>query len=114
MLVDDLGLHPGNRVLLRSANNPMLVACWFGVIKAGGVAVATMPLMRKRDLEPIINKAQAQFALCDERLVDDLSAATESSPFIQRIMQFNGSGEAGAAAELGAAHGHQGNHLHPC
>ena len=100
VLVDDLGLQPGNRVLLRSANNPMLVACWFGVIKAGGVAVATMPLMRKRDLEPIINKAQAQFALCDERLVDDLSAATESSPFIQRIMQFNGSGEAGAAAEL--------------
>ena len=100
VLVDDLGLHPGNRVLLRSANNPMLVACWFGVIKAGGVAVATMPLMRKRDLEPIINKAQAQFALCDERLVDDLSAATESSPFIQRIMQFNGSGEAGASVVL--------------
>ena len=100
VLVDDLGLQPGNRVLLRSPNNPMLVACWFGVIKAGGVAVATMPLLRKRELEPIINKAQVQFALCDERLVDDLSTATESSPYIKRILLFNGSGETGAAAQL--------------
>ena len=100
VLVDDLGLQPGNRVLLRSPNNPMLVACWFGVIKAGGVAVVTMPLLRKRELEPIINKAQVQFALCDERLVDDLSAATESSPYIKRILLFNGSGETSAAADL--------------
>ena len=100
VLVDDLGLVPGNRVLLRSPNNPMLVACWFGVIKAGGVAVATMPLLRRRDLEPIVDKAQVQFALCDERLVDDLVAATQSSPYLRRILQFNGSGEAGAAAEL--------------
>ena len=100
VLVDDLGLQPGNRVLLRSPNNPMLVACWFGVIKAGGVAVATMPLLRKRDLEPIVHKAQVQFALSDERLIDDLVAATESSPYLRRILQFNGSGEAGAAAQL--------------
>ena len=100
VLVEDLGMQPGNRVLLRSPNNPMLVACWFGVIKAGGVAVATMPLLRKRDLEPIVEKAQVQFALCDERLIDDLVAATESSPYLRRILQFNGSGEAGAAAEL--------------
>ncbi len=100
VLVDDLGLQPGNRVLLRSPNNPMLVACWFAVIKAGGVAVATMPLLRKRELEPIIIKAQVQFALCDERLMDELSGALETTGFVQRVLQFNGSGEAGASAEL--------------
>ncbi len=100
VLVDDLGLVPGNRVLLRAPNNPMLVACWFGVVKAGGVAVATMPLLRKLELEPIINKAQVRFALCDERLMEELSGALESTGFVQRVVQFNGSGEAGAGAEL--------------
>ena len=100
VLVDDLGLVPGNRVLLRAPNNPMLVACWFGVVKAGGVAVATMPLLRKLELEPIINKAQVRFALCDERLMEELSGALESTGIVQRTVQFNGSGEAGAGAEL--------------
>ena len=100
VLVDDLGLAPGNRVLIRSPNNPMLVACWFGVIKAGGIAVATMPLLRKMELEPIINKAQVQFALCDERLMDELAAAVDTTEYVQRTVQFNGSGEAGAGAEL--------------
>ena len=100
VLVDDLGLVPGNRVLLRAPNNPMLVACWFGVVKAGGVAVATMPLLRKLELEPIINKARVRFALCDERLMEELSGALESTGFVQRVVQFNGSGEAGAGAEL--------------
>jgi 2-aminobenzoate-CoA ligase len=100
VLVDDLGLAPGNRVLLRAPNNPMLVACWFGVVKAGGVAVATMPLLRKLELEPIINKARVRFALCDERLMEELSGALESTGIVQRVVQFNGSGEAGAGAEL--------------
>src|SRR5262245_48835374 len=50
VLVDDMGLIPGNRVLLRSPNNPMLAACWFAVLKAGGIAVTTMPLLRSREL----------------------------------------------------------------
>ncbi len=100
VLVDDLGLAPGNRVLLRAPNNPMLVACWFGVVKAGGVAVATMPLLRKLELEPIINKAQVRFALCDERLREELAGALESTGIVQRVVRFNGSGEAGAGAEL--------------
>ena len=100
VLVDELGLVPGNRVLLRAPNNPMLVACWFGVIKAGGVAVTTMPLLRKRELEPIIDKAQVQFALCDERLMEELSGALATTGFVQRTLQFNGSGETGAGAEL--------------
>ena len=53
----DLGLVPGSRVLLRGANHPMLVACWFAVLKAGGVAVTTMPLLRARELGEIIEQA---------------------------------------------------------
>jgi 2-aminobenzoate-CoA ligase len=75
VLVDDLKLVPGNRVLLRGPNNPMMAACWFGVLKAGGVVVATMPLLRQRELAPIIEKAQIDIALTDFRLVDDCTAA---------------------------------------
>jgi len=78
-LVHDLGLVPGNRVLLRGANNPMLVACWFGVLKAGGIAVATMPLLRTRELTYILNKADITLALCDNILSPDLESAAEQS-----------------------------------
>ena len=71
VLVEDFGIVPGNRVLLRSPNNPMLAACWFAVLKAGAIAVATMPLLRARDLVPIIAKARINLALCDTRLVQD-------------------------------------------
>ena len=76
VLVKDLGLVPGNRVLLRGPNNPWLVACWFGVIKAGGVAVATMPLLRGGELSTIGEMSRAQFALCDARFAADLEAAS--------------------------------------
>ena len=71
VLVNEMGLVSGNRVLLRSANNPMLAACWFAVLKAGGIAVTTMPLLRSRELAQICNKTEAQFALCDARLADE-------------------------------------------
>ena len=58
VLVDDLGLVPGNRVLLRAANQPMLVACWFAVLKAGGIAVATMPLLRVREITEVCERAK--------------------------------------------------------
>ena len=77
VLVRDLGLVPGNRVLLRAANNPMLVACWFGVLKAGGIAVATMPLLRARELTYILKKADIKFALCDSHLYGDLKISVE-------------------------------------
>jgi 2-aminobenzoate-CoA ligase len=80
VLVDELGLVPGNRVLLRGANSPMLAACWFGVVKAGGIAVGTMPLLRAKELGQIIDKAQVTHALCDARLADDLSAALTARP----------------------------------
>jgi 2-aminobenzoate-CoA ligase len=57
-LVDDFGLIPGHRVLLRGPNHPMMAAAWFAVLKAGGVAVTTMPLLRSRELAFICNKAR--------------------------------------------------------
>src|SRR5690348_3704034 len=74
-LVHDMGLVPGNRVLLRGPNNPWLVASWFGVMKAGGVAVATMPLLRKSELEAMIEIADVGMAICDHRFIEDLDAA---------------------------------------
>ncbi len=72
VLVEDLKLVPGNRVLIRSANNPMMVACWFAVIKAGGIVVATMPLLREKELATMIGCAQISHALCDYRLEEAL------------------------------------------
>jgi len=70
-----MGLVPGNRVLLRGPNNPWLVAGWFGVVKAGGVAVATMPLLRKGELETVIEIAGVTMAICDHRFRQDLHDA---------------------------------------
>src|SRR5579883_3506593 len=75
VLVRDNGLKPGNRVLLRAANTPMLVACWFAVLKAGGIAVATMPLLRARELKQILSKAQVTISICDRALKVDLDNA---------------------------------------
>jgi 2-aminobenzoate-CoA ligase len=75
VLTEDLGLVPGNRVLLRGPNNPWLVACWFGVVKAGGVAVATMPLLRAGELSTICEIARVSLALCDHRFTAELAAA---------------------------------------
>jgi 2-aminobenzoate-CoA ligase len=74
-LVDEMGLVPGNRVLLRGPNNPWLVASWFGVIKAGGVAVTTMPLLRQGELEKMVDIAGVTMAICDHRFIEDLDAA---------------------------------------
>jgi len=74
-LVDEMGLVPGNRVLLRGPNNPWLVAGWLGVVKAGGVAVTTMPLLRKGELETVIEIAEVTMAICDHRFRQDLNDA---------------------------------------
>ncbi|MGH8939042.1 MAG: AMP-binding protein, partial [Actinomycetes bacterium] len=75
VLVEDLGIVPGNRVLLRGPNNPWLVACWFGVLKAGGVVVTTMPLLRAGELRTTAEMARIGLALCDDRFTDDLEKA---------------------------------------
>ncbi|MGH6912085.1 MAG: AMP-binding protein [Geminicoccales bacterium] len=100
MLSEDFRLVPGNRVLLRAANNPMLVACWFGILKAGGIVVAAMPLLRARELAVILDKAQVRLALCDERLADELEQARRQAPVCERIVYFNGSGLPNSGAEL--------------
>ena len=88
VLVRDMGLVPGNRVLLRAPNTPMLVACWFAVIKAGGIAVATMPLLRAKELRQMIEKAQITHALCDARLADELRLAAQEQPVLTQIRYF--------------------------
>jgi benzoate-CoA ligase family protein len=75
VLTEDLGVVPGNRVLLRGPNNPALAACWLGVLLAGGVAVPTMPLLRSRELATVGGISRPRVALCDARLTADLAAA---------------------------------------
>src|SRR3954454_10521299 len=82
VLTEDLGVVPGNRVLLRGPNNPWLVACWFGALKAGAVAVATMPLLRAGELATIHEIASVSVALCDHRFLADLDAATLGVPVV--------------------------------
>jgi len=89
-LIDEMGLVPGNRVLLRGPNNPWLIASWFGVIKAGGVAVTTMPLLRQRELATMIEIASVEMAICDHRFVEDLEAA---APRGFQTFQYGGPGE---------------------
>jgi len=100
VLKDNFNLIPGNRVLLRSANNPMLAACWLGVVKAGGIVVATMPLLRARDLQPVIEKAEIKLALCDERLQRELLEAQKQTSDLETICLFSGSDVRSAATEL--------------
>lgn len=88
VLVNDLGLVPGNRVLLRSANNPMLAAAWLGVLKAGGIVVATMPLLRPRELSYIQKKADVQFAICDGRLAEEWNNVAAFAPQL-KTLHFN-------------------------
>ena len=89
-LVEHFGVKPGNRVLIRSGNNPAMVAVWLAVTKAGAVAVNTMPLLRARELTAIINKAEIGLALCDTRIADELVAAARGSAFLKSVIGFDG------------------------
>lgn len=75
VLTEDLGLLPGNRVLLRGPNNPWLVAAWFGVLKAGCVAVTTVPLLRAAELAELCEISRPAVALCDHRYLEELEAS---------------------------------------
>jgi len=88
LLVHELGVLPGQRVLLRGPNHPMLVAGWFAVMKVGAIAVATMPLLRARELATMIDKAQVSHALCDARLADELLTAQANAPSLKRLMLY--------------------------
>ena len=90
VLVEDLGVKPGNRVLIRSANNPAMVACWLAATKAGAVVVNTMPMLRASELTQIVDKAQITHALCDTRLMDDLATCSKTSGTLTSIVGFDG------------------------
>jgi 2-aminobenzoate-CoA ligase len=106
-LVDDLGVVPGNRVLLRGPNTPMLAACWFAVLKAGGVAVTTMPLLRVREITFIADKARIRLALTDARVAGDCEQAMRATAAGEprtgaRVVRFQGGGAGGDAASAPA------------
>lgn len=102
VLTHDMGLVPGNRVLLRSANNAMMAVCWCAIAKAGLIVVATMPLLREKELVDIIEKAQISAAICDRRLDAELQAAQQRCPVLQQIVYFNDASPAGLEARMSA------------
>ena len=89
-LVETYGVKPGNRVLIRSANNPAMVACWLAATKAGAVVVNTMPMLKAGELAKIVDKAEIRFALCDTRILDDLVACAKESAFLEKVIGFDG------------------------
>ncbi len=89
-LTEDYDVRPGNRVLIRSANNPAMVACWLAATKAGAVVVNTMPMLRSGELTKIVDKAEIGIALCDTRLMDELVECSKSSEHLQKVIGFDG------------------------
>ena len=89
-LRDDFDLVPGNRVLLRGPNNPMMLACWLAVAKAGGVVVATMPLLRSKELTVVADKARIALALCDDRFMEEMETAYDACSHLEKIATFDG------------------------
>ena len=91
VLTEDAGFVSGNRVLIRSANNPMFVACWFGILKAGGIVVATMPLLRYKELNTIAECAEISHAFCDYRLKVEMECTDDT--FLKTVLYFDGTGQ---------------------
>ena len=89
-LVENFDVKPGNRVLIRSGNNPALVAAWLAASKAGAVVVNTMPLLRARELGKIVDKAEIKLGLCDSRIADELVACAKDSRFLKQVVSFDG------------------------
>lgn len=89
VLKNDLGLLPGQRVLLRGYNQPWLVACWLAVLKAGGIVVTSMSQLRAHELSQMLTKAQIRFALCDYRLALEMQQAQALSPILEQVLYFN-------------------------
>ncbi|NTT85227.1 AMP-binding protein [Tabrizicola fusiformis] len=89
-LVEDYGVKPGNRVLIRSANNPAMVACWLAATKAGAVVVNTMPMLRAGELAQIVDKAEISHALCDTRLMEELITCERGSAHLKTVVGFDG------------------------
>ena len=97
-LVEDYGLVPGNRVLLRGGNSIGMALAWLAVVQAGAVAVATMPLLRAKELIEIIDKSQPTLALCDERLLGELQQAQVQQPVLKTLVSFDSLHQSGQLA----------------
>src|SRR6202049_2793616 len=89
-LVENYGVKPGNRVLIRSGNNPALVAAWLAATKAGAVVVNTMPMLRAGELTKIVDKAEIGFALTDGPIAAELVACAKTSRFLKQVVNFDG------------------------
>jgi len=111
VLTEDFHLVPGNRVLLRGGNSIGMALAWLGVVQAGLVAVATMPLLRAKELCEIIDKARPSLALCDASLLQELQAARDQSGLLGTIVPFNLMNEPGSLAVLSAQ---KNGHFTPC
>ncbi|HRF10173.1 MAG TPA: benzoate-CoA ligase family protein [Xanthobacteraceae bacterium] len=101
VLVRNLGLVPGNRVLLRSANNAMMVASYLAVVKAGGVVVATMPLLRAKEISYVIGKAKIAIALCDASLAEEMEKTKPLAPSLQKLVYWGKGGLETLMAQAG-------------
>jgi 2-aminobenzoate-CoA ligase len=106
VLTRSLGLLPGHRVLLRGPNNPMMVAAYLAVVKAGGIVVATMPLLRAKEIAYPIAKAKIHLALCDHRLAEEMEKARALAPELKRVVYW-GSGASDALETLMATPGYE-------
>ena len=89
-LVENYGVKPGHRVLIRSGNNPALVAAWLAATKAGAVVVNTMPMLRAGELTKIVDKAEIALALTDSRIADELVACAKTSKFLKQVVNCDG------------------------
>nr|WP_246623628.1 AMP-binding protein [Sphingomonas colocasiae] len=96
LLVEQEGLVPGNRVLLRGPNTAMMIAAWLGILKAGGVAVATMPILRAGEIAKIIDKGAISHAIVDSRTIGDFTAAAAMSPVMRSVLTYDGDAGGGA------------------
>jgi 2-aminobenzoate-CoA ligase len=105
VLTEDLGLVPGNRVMLRAPNNPWVVACWFGALKAGAVVVTTMAALRAVEITPIVAASRPSIALVDHRFADDVHAVRDVSATELVVVEFGGSGDDDLVARCEAKSG---------
>ena len=90
LLVEEEGLVPGNRVLLRGPNGYTMFAAWLGVLKAGGVVVATMPLLRPGEIATVIDRAEISHAIVDSRFIGDFREAVDQTHFVKHIVKYDG------------------------
>ncbi|HEX2764627.1 MAG TPA: AMP-binding protein [Allosphingosinicella sp.] len=99
VLVEEEGLIPGDRVLLRGSNGAMMFAAWLAVLKAGGILVTTMPILRPAEISVILERARVHYAIVDDRFLDDFMAAADETGLIRSLLTYHGDAGRGGALE---------------